>query len=207
MVFALFRMPYNLLTSLIPVIRYILLCIQQALTVLFFLVLLVLFINISKNLVAFVSKAGAKVRDFILTAKRFRKFFFNFSFYIVSQALLRKGKKVKKKNKPRFFANRTAKIRTFLFIFQNFSEVFFCSWVKQSCALSLSHFHQGFLLSESGCKSTPFQDTKQIYITLFSDYFFIIWLTCWLIGWFKNTAISIQETTKGRIQNYTHYYI
>ena len=57
-------------------------------------------------------------------AKRFRKFFFNFSFYIVSQALLRKGKKVKKKNKPRFFANRTAKIRTFLFIFQNFSEVF-----------------------------------------------------------------------------------
>ncbi|MDC7978432.1 hypothetical protein, partial [Bacteroides faecis] len=42
----------------------------------FFLVLLVLFINISKNLVAFVSKAGAKIRDFILTAKRFRKFFF-----------------------------------------------------------------------------------------------------------------------------------
>ena len=38
--------------------------------------------------------------------------------------LARKGKKVKKKNKPRFFANRTAKIRTFLFIFQNFSEVF-----------------------------------------------------------------------------------
>ena len=105
MVFALFRMPYNLLTSLIPVIRYILLCIQQALTVLFFLVLLVLFINISKNLVAFVSKAGAKVRGFILT-------------------LLRKGKKVKKKNKPRFFANRTAKIRTLFNNIQNFPEVF-----------------------------------------------------------------------------------
>ena len=124
MVFALFRMPYNLLTSLIPVIRYILLCIQQALTVLFFHVLIVLFINISKNLVAFVSKAGAKVRGFILTAKRFRKFFFNFSFYIVSQALLRKGKKVKKKNKPRFFANRTAKIRTLFNNIQNFPEVF-----------------------------------------------------------------------------------
>ena len=90
----------------------------------FLLVLLVLFINISKNLVAFVSKAGAKVRDFILTAKRFRKFFFNFSFYIVSQALLRKGKKVKKKNKPRFFANRTAKIRTLFNNIQNFPEVF-----------------------------------------------------------------------------------
>ena len=70
------------------------------------------------------SKAGAKVRGFILTAKRFRKFFFNFSFYIVSQALLRKGKKVKKKNKPRFFANRTAKIRTLFNNIQNFPEVF-----------------------------------------------------------------------------------
>ena len=90
----------------------------------FFLVLLVLFINISKNLVAFVSKAGAKVRGFILTAKRFRKFFFNFSFYIVSQALLRKGKKVKKKNKPHFFANRTAKIRTLFNNIQNFPELF-----------------------------------------------------------------------------------
>ena len=89
-----------------------------------FLVLLVLFINISKNLVAFVSKAGAKVRGFILIAKRFRKFFFNFSFYIVSQALLRKGKKVKKKNKPRFFANRTVKIRTLFNNIQNFPEVF-----------------------------------------------------------------------------------
>ena len=90
----------------------------------FLLVLLVLFINISKNLVAFVSKAGAKIRGFILTAKRFRKFFFNFSFYIVSQALLRKGKKVKKKNKPRFFANRTAKIRTLFNNIQNFPELF-----------------------------------------------------------------------------------
>ena len=80
MVFALFRMPYNLLTSLIPVIRYILLCIQQALTVLFFLVLLVLFINISKNLVAFVSKAGAKVRTLKHNFQMFRKFFFIFLF-------------------------------------------------------------------------------------------------------------------------------
>ena len=102
MVFALFRMPYNLLTSLIPVIRYILLCIQQALTVLFFLVLLVLFINISKNLVAFVSKAGAKVRGFILTTKCFRKFFFRFSFSIVSQTLLAKGKEGKEEKQNAF---------------------------------------------------------------------------------------------------------
>jgi len=83
------------------------------LTVLFFLVLLVLFINISKNLVAFVSKAGAKVRGFILIAKRFRKFFLNFSFYIVSQALLRKGKKVKKKNKTPFLCESDCKDKNF----------------------------------------------------------------------------------------------
>ena len=148
-------MPYNLLTSLIPVIRYILLCIRQALTVLFFLVLLVLFINISKNLVAFVSKAGAKVRGFILTAKRFRKFFFNFSFYIVSQALLRKGKKVKKKNKPRFFANRTAKIRTLFNNIQNFSEVF-CSYFKLPYAFTLSQLIKAFFSWKAGAKVVAF---------------------------------------------------
>ena len=128
MVFALFRMPYNLLTSLIPVIRYILLCIQQALTVLFFLVLLVLFINISKNLVAFVSKAGAKVRGFILTAKLFGSFFFVFLFRFVSQALLAKGKEGTKtiNGKPRLFANRTANIRTLFIITQTFPDLF-CS--------------------------------------------------------------------------------
>ena len=77
-----------------------------------------------KELVAFVLKAGAKVRGFILTAKLFRKFFC-FSFQLVSQALLRKGKNnYKRKSKTVFFANRTAKIRTFRFIFQTFSEVF-----------------------------------------------------------------------------------
>ena len=124
MVFALFRMPYNLLTSLIPVIRYILLCTQQALTVLFFSCTTCIVYQYFKEHLAFVLKAGAKVRGFILTTKCFRKFFFRFSFYIVSQALLRKGKKVKKKNKPRFFANRTAKIRTLFNNIQNFPEVF-----------------------------------------------------------------------------------
>lgn len=86
----------------------------------------------------FVSKAGAKVRGFILTAKLFGSFFFVFLFRFVSQALLAKGKEgTKTKNaKPRFFANRTAKIRTFLFIFQNFSEVFF---VLESSSPALCH--------------------------------------------------------------------
>ena len=78
-----------------------------------------------KELVASVSKAGAKVRGFILTTKLFRKFFFIFSFLLISQTLLRKGKNNhKRKSKTALFANRTAKIKTFIYILQTFSELF-----------------------------------------------------------------------------------
>ena len=57
----------------------------------FLLVLLVLFINISKNLLLSFLKAGAKVRALFLTTKLFRKFFY-FFFLLISQALYAKGK-------------------------------------------------------------------------------------------------------------------
>ena len=60
----------------------------------FLLVLLVLFINISKNLLLSFLKAGAKVRALFLTTKLFRKFFFSFSFYPFLRLSMRKGKKV-----------------------------------------------------------------------------------------------------------------
>ena len=45
-----------------------------------------------KELVAFVLKAGAKVRTLFLTTKLFRKFFLVFLFTLVSLALYTKGK-------------------------------------------------------------------------------------------------------------------
>ena len=94
----------------------------------FLLVLLVLFINISKNLLLSFLKAGAKVRALFLTTKLFRKFFY-FFFLLISQALYAKGKEcIKEKTKAVFFANRTAKIRTLFIILQNFLEVF-CSFL------------------------------------------------------------------------------
>ena len=86
-------------------------------------------LSIFQRTCASFSKAGAKVRGFILTAKLFGSFFV-FLFRFVSQALLAKGKEgTKTKNaKPRFFANRTAKIRTLFIIIQTFSEVF-CSFL------------------------------------------------------------------------------
>ena len=82
-----------------------------------------------KELVAFVLKAGAKVRALFLTTKLFRKFFLVFLFTLVSLALYAKGKEgIKEDLLPIFFANRTAKIRTLVIIIQTFSEVF-CSFL------------------------------------------------------------------------------
>ena len=121
-----------------------------------------------KELVAFVSKAGAKVRGFILTAKLFGKFFFIFSFQLVSQALLRKGKNnhKRKKSKTAFFANRTAKIRTFIYLFQTFSELFLFLSLSGPALSTLSHFIKAFFSWKAGAKVRPFHICSK-YIQLF----------------------------------------
>ncbi|MDC2288602.1 hypothetical protein, partial [Bacteroides thetaiotaomicron] len=81
------RMPYNLLTSLIPYVSHILLYIRQVLTALFFSCTTCIVYQYFKELAAFVLKAGAKVRGFILTTKCFRKFFSLFFFYRFSDSL------------------------------------------------------------------------------------------------------------------------
>ena len=75
--------------------------IRQVLTVLFFSCTTCIVYQYFKELVAFVLKAGAKVRGFILTTKYFRKFFC-FSFSIVSQTLLAKGKEGKEEKQNAF---------------------------------------------------------------------------------------------------------
>ena len=53
-----------------------------------------------KELAAFVSKAGAKVKALFLTTKLFRNFFY-FFFLLISQALYAKGKEcIKEKQRP-----------------------------------------------------------------------------------------------------------
>ena len=81
-----------------------------------------------KELAAFVSKAGAKVKALFLTTKLFRKFFLFFLFTHFSGSLCERERMYKRKTKAVFFANRTAKIRTLFIIIQTFSEVF-CSFL------------------------------------------------------------------------------
>ena len=75
--------------------------IRQVLTVLFFSCTTCIVYQYFKEHLAFVLKAGAKVRGFILTTKYFGSFF-RFSFSIVSQALLAKGKEGKEEKQNAF---------------------------------------------------------------------------------------------------------
>lgn len=123
-----------------------------------------------KELVASVSKAGAKVRGFILTTKLFRKFFY-FSFLLISQTLLRKGKNNhKRKSKTALFANRTAKIKTFIYMFQTFSELF-CFYHQAALRFVTKSFVKAFFSWKAGAKVGPFYIYSK-YIRIFFRSFF-----------------------------------
>ena len=124
-----------------------------------------------KELAAFVSKAGAKVKALFLTTKLFRKFFY-FFFLLISQALYAKGKEcIKEKTKAVFFANRTAKIRTLFIIIQNFSEVFLFFSLS---AISLFHYVNSARLSSLGKRVQKY--TLLVYNPNILNYFFEVFL-------------------------------
>ena len=126
MVVALSRMPYKIYWLLSSTcISFVLLPMKQVLTVLFFNLYYLYCLSIFQRTCCFRFKSGCKGKGFIFNCQMFSEVFFYFLFQLISQTLLRKGKNnYKRKSKTAFFANRTAKIRTFRFIFQTFSEVF-----------------------------------------------------------------------------------
>ena len=117
-------------------------------TVLFFTCTTCIVYQYFKELVAFVLKAGAKIRALFLTTKLFRKFFFIFFLFThFSDSLCERERMYKRKTKTVFFANRTAKIRTLFIILQNFSEVFLFFSLS---AISLFHYVNSARLSSLG---------------------------------------------------------
>ena len=141
--------------------------IRQVLTVLFFSCTTCIVYQYFKELAAFVLKAGAKVRGFILTTKCFRKFFFVFLFISFLRLSQRKGKKVKKKNKTTFLCESDCKDKNFQLYLPNFIGSFFVLMVKQYCAFTLSQFNKAFFSWKAGAKVVPFQ----IYSKLKSLFF------------------------------------
>ena len=124
-----------------------------------------------KELAAFISKAGAKVKALFLTTKLFRKFFLFFLFTHFSGSLCERERMYKRKTKAVFFANRTAKIRTLFIILQNFLEVFFVLFFKRNLAFSLCQFCKAFFSWKAGAKVRPF-GIQSKYIKLFFRSFF-----------------------------------
>lgn len=141
-------------------------------TVLFFTCTTCIVYQYFKELVAFVSKAGAKVSALFLTAKLFRKFFSFFLFTHFSGSLCERERMYKRKEtKDAFFTNRTAKIRTLFYIFQNFFEVFlFLCW-RPRRAFSLSQSYKAFFSWKAGAKVGPFYIYSK-YIRIFFRSFF-----------------------------------
>ena len=124
-----------------------------------------------KELAAFVSKAGAKVKALFLTTKLFRKFFLFFLFTHFSGSLCERERMYKRKTKAVFFANRTAKIRTLFIILQNFSEVFLFFSLS---AISLFHYVNSARLSSLGKRVQKY--TLLVYNPNILNYFFEVFL-------------------------------
>ena len=113
----------------------------------FLLVLLVLFINISKNLLLSFLKAGAKIKALFLTTKLFRKFFLFFLFTHFSGSLCERERMYKRKNKGRFLCESDCKDKNFIY----YTPKLFGSFLFFSLsAISLFHYVNSARLSSLG---------------------------------------------------------
>ena len=136
-----------------------------------------------KELVASVSKSGAKVSGLFLTAKLFRKFFFSFFFSIrFSGSLCERERSIEQENGVnRATCESDCKDKDFYLYPPNFSGSFFVLILKRVRAFYSKSLFQGSPLLESGCKSRGFSVTLQIYHPLFFIYFRINRLTRWTV--------------------------
>ena len=119
-----------------------------------------------KELVAFVLKAGAKVKALFLTTKLFRKFFLFFSFYSFLRLSMRKGKNAQKKKKGRFLCESDCKDKNFIYYPPKLFGSFFVLFFKHNFAFSLCQFCKAFFSWKAGAKVRPFGIHSK-YIKLF----------------------------------------
>ena len=136
--------------------------IGQVLTVLFFYLYYLYCLSIFQRTCCFRFKSGCKGKGFIFNYQTFSEVFFYFSFYSFLRLSMRKGKNVLKKNKGRFLCESDCKDKNFIYYPPKlFGSFLFFS--LSAISLFTMSILQGFLLLESGCKSTPFWYTIQIY--------------------------------------------
>ena len=143
----------------------------QVLTVLFFTCTTCIVYQYFKELAAFVSKAGAKVKTLFLTTKLFRKFFFNLSLYSFLRLSMRKGKNVWKKGSGLFLCESECKDKNFIYYPPKLFGSFFVLFFRTNHAFSTSQFRKAFFSWKAGAKVRPFRIPSK-YIKLFFRTFF-----------------------------------
>ena len=124
-----------------------------------------------KELAAFVSKAGAKVKALFLTTKLFRKFFLFFLFTHFSGSLCERERMYKRKNKGRFLCESDCKDKNFIYYTPKLFGSFFVLFFKRNLAFSLCQFCKAFFSWKAGAKVRPFRIQSK-YIKLFFRSFF-----------------------------------
>ena len=140
-------------------------------TVLFINLYYLYCLSIFQRTCRFRFKSGCKGKRFIFNYQTFSEVFFIFSFLLISQTLLRKGKNNhKRKSKTALFANRTAKIKTFIYMFQTFSELF-CFYHQADLRFVTKSFVKAFFSWKAGAKVVPFGIHSK-YIRIFFRSFF-----------------------------------
>ena len=124
-----------------------------------------------KELAAFISKAGAKVKALFLTTKLFRKFFLFFLFTHFSGSLCERERMYKRKNKGRFLCESDCKDKNFIYYTPKLFGSFFVLFFKRNLAFSLCQFCKAFFSWKAGAKVRPF-GIQSKYIKLFFRSFF-----------------------------------
>ncbi|MBV3842225.1 hypothetical protein, partial [Bacteroides xylanisolvens] len=124
-----------------------------------------------KELAAFVSKSGAKIKALFLTTKLFRKFFLFFLFTHFSGSLCERERMYKRKNKGRFFCESDCKDKNFIYYPPKLFGSFFVLFFKHNFAFSLCQFCKAFFSWKAGAKVHPF-GIQSKYIKLFFRSFF-----------------------------------
>ncbi len=126
-------------------------------------------LSIFQRTCCFRLKSGCKGKRLYFNYEMFSEVFLAFLFrYRFSDSLCERERRYERITIPIFFANRTAKIRTFSFIIQTLSEVFLFLFLSRILAFTLSQFVKAFFSWKAGAKVAPFQ----IRSKLISNYFF-----------------------------------
>ena len=128
-------------------------------------------LSIFQRTCCFRFKSGRQGKGFIFNYQTFSEVFFQFFFSLdFSGSLCERERMYERITLAVFLCESDCKDKNFIYYNPNFFGSFLFFSLSMIPLFTKSIF-QGFLLLESGCKSTPFWYTLQIYQTIFSNYF------------------------------------